>query len=188
MNIAEPSVWSAKCSERYACASLIFDRIHRIQAVMSHLIFDQKNLSEIRFTVSATTGCARSCRVSKTARWLVVGARGRSESAEVSQIICVSEVGTGRYVNLPVAYPGDDWSYVPRRDCSKAISWRSISEGNDRELVERRDKALAATSCSPEIYWISQVNCQTKSKGWVSRGEYLSGLECSANVSERWSV
>ena len=99
---------------------------------MSRLIFGQKNLAEISFTVVITPGCARPCRVWKTARRWVVGTRGLGEFVEMSQIICVSEVGTGRYVNLPVAYSGDDKSDVSRRGWSKAICRRMISEGDDR--------------------------------------------------------
>ena len=105
-------------------------------------------------------------------------------SVEVSQIICVSAV----YANSQVANSGDDRSKVFRRGWSKAICRRSISVGENRELIGRRDKASAAAFSLPEICWISLVNCETKSKWRVSRGEYLSGLECSAKVSGRWSV
>ena len=100
-------------------------------------------------------------------------------------MICVSAVGTGRYTNLQVANSGDDRSKVSRRGWSKAICRKSIFEGENRELIGRRDKASAAAFCSPEICRILLVNCETKSKWRVSRGEYLSGLERSVNVSGR---
>ena len=99
-------------------------------------------------------------------------------------MICVSAVGTGRYVNLQVSNSGDK-SKVSRRGWSKAMCRKSISEGENRELIGRRDKASAATFCSPDICRISFVNCETKPKWRVSRGEYLSGLERSAKLSGR---
>ena len=50
------------------------------------------------------------------------------------------------YVNLQVANSGDDRSKVSRHGWSK-----SISEGEDRELIARRDKACIAAFYSPEI-------------------------------------
>ena len=49
-------------------------------------------------------------------------------------------MGTGRYVNLQVANSGDDRFKVSRRGWSKAICHKSISEGEDRELIGRRNK------------------------------------------------
>ena len=84
-------------------------------------------------------------------------------------MICVSAVGTGRYANLQVANSGDDRSKVSRRSWSKGICRKSISEGDNRELIGRRHKASAATFCSPEIHRISLVNFETKSKWRVAR-------------------
>ena len=52
-------------------------------------------------------------------------------------MICMSAVGTGRYANLQVANSGDDRSKVFRRGWSKAICRKSISEGENRELMGR---------------------------------------------------
>ena len=141
------------------------DTQERVQAVISRLIFGQKNLAEISFTVALGPGCANWGRVSKTTLRWVIGTRGRGASVEVSQIICVSAVGTGRYANLQVANSGDDRSKVSRHGWSKAICRKLISEGEKRELIGRRDKAFAVAFCSPEICRISFVNCETKSSG-----------------------
>ena len=192
MDMAEPSVWGAECFE--GCTDMFVhlwflqDTQERVQAVISRLILGQKNLTEISFTVALGPGYTNWCRVSKTTLWWVIGTRGRGASVEVSQIICVSAVGTGRYANLQVANSGDDRSKVSRRGWSKAICRKSISEGEKIELIGRRDKASAAAFCSPEICRMSLVNCETKSKWPVSWGEYLSGFERSAKVSGRWSV
>ena len=164
------------------------DTQERVQAVISRLIFGQKNLAEISFTVALGPGCAKWCRVSKIALRWVIGTKGWGASVEVSQMICVSAVGTGRYANMQVANSCDDRSKVSRRGWFKAICRKSISEGEKRELIGRRDKASAAAFGSLEICRISFVNCETRSKWRVSRGEYLSGLERSAKVSGRWSV
>ena len=79
-------------------------------------------------------------------------------------MICVSAEGTGRYANLQVANSGDDRSKESRCGWSKAICRKSISEGENRELIGRQDKASATAFCSPEICWMSLVNCKTKSK------------------------
>ena len=47
-------------------------------------------------------------------------------------MICVSAVGTARYVNLQVANSGDDRSMVFRSGWSKAICCKPISEGENR--------------------------------------------------------
>ena len=128
---------------------------------MSRLIFGQKNLPKISFTEAATPWCARLCRVSKTARRCVIGTRRRGESVKVSQIICMSQVVTGRYVNLQVAYSDDDRPNVSRRGWSKAIVEGQYPKVMT-ELIERRDKASAVTFCSTEICRISLVNCKMK--------------------------
>ena len=133
----------------------------RVQAVISRLIFGQKNLAEIRFTVALGPVRAKGCRVSKTTLRWVIGTKGRGASIEVSQMICVSAVGTGKYVNLQVANSGDNRSKVCRRGWSKTICRKSISEEENRELMGRQDKASAAAFCSPEICRISLVNCET---------------------------
>ena len=144
----------------------------------------QKNLAEISFTVALGPRCAKWCRVSKTTLRWVIRTKGRGKFVEVLEMICVSAVGTGRYANLQVANSGDDRSKVSRCGWSKAICRKSISRGENRELIGRRDKASATTFCSPEICRISLVNCETKSEPWVSQGEYLSGLERSVKVSD----
>ena len=98
---------------------------------------------------------------------------------------CMSAVGTSWYVNLQVANSGDARSKVSRRGWSKAICRKSVSVGENRELIGRRDKVSVAAFCSPEICRISLVNCKTKSKWRVLQGEYLSGLERTAEVSGR---
>ena len=97
-------------------------------------------------------------------------------------MICVSTVGTGRYANLQVANSSDDRPKVSRRSWSQAICRKSISEGENRELIGKRDKASATAFYSPEM---CRINTETKSKWRVSRGEYLSGLERRAKVSGR---
>ena len=79
-------------------------------------------------------------------------------------MICMSAVGTGRYVNLKVANSGDDRSKVSRCGWFKAVCRKSISKGENRELIGRRDKAFPAAFCSLEICRISSVNCETKSR------------------------
>ena len=191
MDMAEPCVWGAECSE--GCTDMfvhlwfLAGYARTCSGKWYHASYlAQKNLAEINLTVALGPGCANWCRVPKTTLRWVIGTRGRGASIEVSQIICVSAVGTGRYANLQVANSGDDRFKVSRRGWSKAICRKSISEGEKRELIGRRDNAAAF--CSPEICRISFVNCETKSKWRVSRGEYLSGLERSAKVSGRWSV
>ena len=190
--MAEPSVWvlNVPRGARICLCNFDFwqDTQERMQAVISRLIFGPKNLAEISFNVALSPGCSRWCRMSKTTLRWVIGTKGRGEFVEVSQMICVSAVDTGRYVNLQVANSGDDRSKVSRRGWSKAICCKPISDGENRELIGRRDKASAAAFCSPEICRISLVNCETKSKWLVSRGEYLSGWERRAKVSGRWLV
>ena len=106
---------------------------------------------------------------------------------QMSQVICVLEVGTGRYINLLVANSCDNRFNISKRGWSEAIHWRLISEGNDRELTGRCDKVSAATFCSPMIL-ILLVNWEMKSKFQVLWGEHLYGLEQSTNVSRWWSV
>ena len=98
-------------------------------------------------------------------------------------MICMSAAGTGRYANLQVANSGDDRFKVSRRGWFKAICRKSIFVDENGELIGRLNKASAAAFCSPKICRISLVNCETKSRWRVSRGEYLSGLERSAKVS-----
>lgn len=62
-----------------------------------------------------------------------------------------------------------------------------MSVGDDSEFSSMCNKAFAAVFSEPEIWGISVVNCEIKSNCLVSRGEYLSGLECRAKVSGRWS-
>ena len=64
--------------------------------------------------------------------------KGRGALVEKSQMTCVSAVATGRYANLQVTNSGDDRSKVSRRGQSKAICRKSISEGENRELIGRR--------------------------------------------------
>lgn len=45
----------------------------------------------------------------------------------------------------------------------------------------------AALFCALEIRWIS-VNCDVKSRCWVSLGEYFSGLNHTAKLRGLWSV
>ena len=115
MNMAEPSVWSAKCSER--CVDMlvhlwILTGYTGTCPGRDMLHIHPKESSRNQLHCGHDSRCARLCRVSKIA-WRVFGSRGRGESFEVLQIICMSKVGTGRFVNLPVAYLGDDRSNIP---------------------------------------------------------------------------
>ena len=107
------------------------DTKEHVQAVISRLIFGQKKLAEISFTVALGPECARWYRMSKTILRCVIRTKGRDEFDKVSQMICMSAVGTGRYVNFQVANSGDVRSQVTRRGWSKAICRKSISVGEN---------------------------------------------------------
>lgn len=56
---------------------------------------------------------------------------------------------------------------------------------DDSQFNGTRDKVSAAVFSEPEIWRMSVVNCEIKSKCLASRGEYLSSFECKAKMSGR---
>ena len=100
-------------------------------------------------------------------------------------MICVSAVGTGRYANLQVVNSGDDRSKVSRHGWSKPISRKSISKGENRELIRRRQGVRRSILFTKDM---SDIIGKLRNKIQVASFSRIILVRLRAQCESKWTV